>query len=46
LLKRFENVGIAVQDIRRAAAFYTEMLGFTGLVQGHEGSVRLGDVSL
>jgi catechol 2,3-dioxygenase-like lactoylglutathione lyase family enzyme len=46
MLKRLDNAGVAVKDIKRAVAFYTEKLGFEGQAQEHEGSVRLGDVSL
>src|SRR5258708_38251156 len=46
MLKRLDNVGIAVRDIRRAVAFYTEILGFVGQAGESDGLVTLGDVSL
>jgi catechol 2,3-dioxygenase-like lactoylglutathione lyase family enzyme len=46
MLKRLDNIGIAVSDARRALAFYKERLGFEGEVTGGEGSVTLGDVML
>jgi glyoxylase I family protein len=46
MLKRLDNVGIAVRDARRSLAFYTAVLGFEGEVTDGEGGVRLGDVSL
>jgi catechol 2,3-dioxygenase-like lactoylglutathione lyase family enzyme len=45
MLKRLDNVGIAVRDIRRAVAFYTEILGFVGQADESDGLVTLGDVS-
>jgi catechol 2,3-dioxygenase-like lactoylglutathione lyase family enzyme len=46
MLKRLDNVGVAVQEIQRTVAFYTQVLGFEGQAQGHEASLRLGDISL
>ena len=46
MLKRLDNVGIAVRDIRRAVSFYTEILGFVGQAGASDGLVTLGDVSL
>ncbi len=46
MLKRLDNVGIAVRDIRRAMAFYTETLGLVGQADESDGLVTLGDVSL
>src|SRR5579883_1925705 len=46
MLKRLDNIGIAVKDINRAIDFYTTRLGMEGQAQGGEGSVRLGDISL
>jgi catechol 2,3-dioxygenase-like lactoylglutathione lyase family enzyme len=46
MLKRLDNVGIAVADARRALEFYTTKLGFEGEVTGGEGACRLGDIAL
>src|SRR5260370_9940862 len=46
MLKRLDSVGIAVGDMRRAVAFYTEILGFVGQAGESDGLVTLGDVSL
>lgn len=46
MLKRLDNVGIAVKDARRSLEFYTTVLGFEGEVTEGEGSARLGDISL
>src|SRR5260370_41462516 len=46
MLKRLDNVGIAARDIRRAVAFYTEILGFVGQAGESDGLVTLCDVSL
>jgi glyoxylase I family protein len=46
MLKRLDNVSIAVRDIRRAVAFYTDILEFVGQVGESDGLVTLGDVSL
>jgi len=46
MLKRLDNIGIAVRDIQRSMAFYTEQLGLAGQAHGTEGSVQVGDLSL
>lgn len=46
MLKRLDNIGIAVRNARTSLAFYIEKLGFEGEVTNGEGSARLGDVSL
>ena len=46
MLKRLDNIGIAVADARRSLEFYTSKLGFQGEVTDGEGSVALGDISL
>ena len=46
MLKRLDNIGIAVTDARRALEFYTSKLGFQGQVTDGEGAVSLGDISL
>ncbi|MBM3139976.1 MAG: VOC family protein [Chloroflexi bacterium] len=49
MLKRLDNIGIAVRDVRRAHDFYTRVLGFEGapLADGATGfSAKLGDVAL
>ncbi|MCA9830429.1 MAG: VOC family protein [Dehalococcoidia bacterium] len=46
MLKRLDNIGIAVTDARRALEFYTSKLGFQGEVTDGEGAVSLGDISL
>ena len=49
MLKRLDNVGVAVSDLAAAHAFYTDVLGFESgaLDESAEGfSARLGDISL
>ncbi|MDA1002844.1 MAG: VOC family protein [Chloroflexi bacterium] len=49
MLKRLDNIGVAVRDLVRAHAFYTGTLGMesTPLADGATGfSAKLGDVSL
>lgn len=46
MLKRLDTVAIAVRDIRRAVAFYTETLGLAGQAGESDGFVTFGDVSL
>ena len=46
MLKRLDNIGVAVKDARRALEFYTNVLGFSGEVSDGEGAVSLGDISL
>jgi glyoxylase I family protein len=46
MLKRLDNIGIAVADARRSLEFYIQKLGFEGDVTGGEGGARLGDISL
>jgi catechol 2,3-dioxygenase-like lactoylglutathione lyase family enzyme len=46
MIKRLDNVGIAVRDIRRAIDFYTRVLGLEGRAGESEGSVRLDNASL
>jgi catechol 2,3-dioxygenase-like lactoylglutathione lyase family enzyme len=46
MLKRLDNIGIAVADAKRSLSFYKDVLGFEGEVTDGEGSVKLGDVSL
>jgi catechol 2,3-dioxygenase-like lactoylglutathione lyase family enzyme len=41
-----DNVGIAVQDIRRAMAFYTATLGLAGQASESDGWVTLDNISL
>jgi len=46
MLDAVDNAGIAVSDVPRAVAFYTEILGFTD--EGHDAesaSLRLGEVA-
>lgn len=44
-IKRLDNIGIAVSDIRRAIAFYTDVLGLEGQAGESDGSVTVGDLS-
>ncbi|MEX2230027.1 MAG: VOC family protein [Dehalococcoidia bacterium] len=49
MLKRLDNIGIAVRDLASAHDFYTRVLGFAGapLKDGATGfSAKLGDVAL
>jgi catechol 2,3-dioxygenase-like lactoylglutathione lyase family enzyme len=46
MLKRLDNVGIAVADARRSLEFYVGVLGFEGEVTDGEGSASLGGVAL
>lgn len=46
MLKRLDNIGIAVSNARRSLEFYTTKLGFQGEVTDGEGSASLGDISL
>lgn len=46
MLKRLDNIGIAVKNARVSLSFYIEKLGFEGTVSDGEGSCRLGDVAL
>lgn len=49
MLKRLDNIGVAVRDIARAHAFYTGTLGMESapLADGATGfSAKLGDVAL
>ena len=46
MLKRLDNIGIAVADAAVSVDFFVKKLGFEGQAEGGEGSVRLGDVSL
>lgn len=49
MLKRLDNIGVAVRDVARAHDFYTGVLGMeaTPLQEGASGfSARLGDVAL
>ena len=45
MIKRLDNLGIAVRDARRAIEFYTEKLGLRGEVRENDGTVTVGDVS-
>ena len=45
LLKRLDNIGIAVRDIKRAIDFYTKTLGLQGQANETDGSVTIGDLS-
>jgi catechol 2,3-dioxygenase-like lactoylglutathione lyase family enzyme len=46
VLKRLDNIGLAVSNARRSLEFYIEKLGFEGEVTEGEGSAHLGDMSL
>lgn len=46
MLKRLDNIGVAVTNARRSLEFYIGKLGFEGEVTDGEGSARLGDMSL
>ena len=46
MLKRLDNIGVAVRNARTSLAFYIETLGFEGTVSDGEGSAKLGDMSL
>ena len=41
MLKRLDNIGIAVREIGRAIEFYTTKLGMEGSAFGSEGYIRL-----
>ncbi len=46
MLKRLDNIGVAVRNARTSLQFYIDKLGFEGKVTDGEGSARLGDMSL
>ncbi|MFN0093689.1 MAG: VOC family protein [Dehalococcoidia bacterium] len=46
MLKRLDNIGIAVANARRSLEFYINVLGFDGEVSDGEGSCKLADVAL
>lgn len=46
MLKRLDNIGIAVSNARRSLEFYIGVLGFEGEIKDGEGSAQLGDMSL
>ena len=46
MIKRLDNVGIAVRDIRRAIDFYTGVLGLEGQAGETDGTVQIGNASL
>jgi catechol 2,3-dioxygenase-like lactoylglutathione lyase family enzyme len=46
MLKRLDNIGVAVRNARTSLSFYIEKLGFEGTVSDGEGSARLGDMAL
>jgi methylmalonyl-CoA/ethylmalonyl-CoA epimerase len=46
MLKRLDNVGIAVKDVPRALAFYREKLGLAAQGDENGGSVQIGNASL
>ena len=47
MIKRLDNIGVAVTDVRRAVAFFTEKLGLQGQAWSDDGgNVTIGDVSL
>ena len=46
MLKRLDNIGLAVRNARTSLQFYIDRLGFEGTVTDGEGSARLGDMSL
>ncbi|MBI3954337.1 MAG: VOC family protein [Chloroflexi bacterium] len=46
MLKRLDNVGIAVRDVPRALAFYREKLGLQAQGDESGGSVQVGNASL
>lgn len=49
MLKRLDNIGVAVRDLGQAHRFYTEVLGLDAPPLGDEEfgfSARLGDISL
>jgi catechol 2,3-dioxygenase-like lactoylglutathione lyase family enzyme len=45
-IRRLDNVGVAVRDIRRAMDFYTQVLGLEGTAGASDGYVSLGNASL
>lgn len=45
VLKRLDNIGIAVRDIKRAIDFYANTLGLQGSANESDGSVTIGDLS-
>lgn len=42
MFEALDNIGVAVSDVPRAIAFYTEVLGFPGEGTEEEGTVQLG----
>jgi len=47
MIKRLDNIGVAVTDVRRAVGFYREKLGLEGEAWSDDGgNVKIGDVSL
>jgi catechol 2,3-dioxygenase-like lactoylglutathione lyase family enzyme len=46
MIRRLDNVGIAVADVRRAVDFYTRVLGLEGQGDDTDGTVQVGNASL
>src|SRR5690606_31889527 len=46
MFEALDNIGVAVSDVPRAVAFYTEVLGFSGEGTEDEGTLHLGDIYL
>ena len=47
MIKRLDNIGVAVKDVQRAVAFYREKLGLEANAWSDDaGGVQIGDVSL
>ena len=46
MLKRLDNIGLGVEDVRRSLDFYISKLGFHGELTDVEGIARLGDIAL
>jgi catechol 2,3-dioxygenase-like lactoylglutathione lyase family enzyme len=46
ILKRLDNVGVAVRDVQRAVDFYSRVLGVEAIGDDNDGSVTIGDISL
>lgn len=46
MLKRLDNIGIAVANAERSITFYRDTLGLPATLRGTEGTVDLGGLSL
>src|SRR2546426_1074416 len=46
MITRVDNFGVAVTDVRRAVAFYSQVLGLPAQGDDNDGTVTIGELSL